>query len=141
MPRWSQGSDHRQARREGLPEQGHGSLRSVAASRGIVFDRRRRNGTRATSQSIVHCGDPLPIGCIAGSAHQMAEELTDLEIAVLCDLLEGPHVNLKAHRKAVLDQLIAKGLVEPVQNDSLRFQLSSKAHHVLAERGVGMSGG
>ena len=71
----------------------------------------------------------------------MAEDLTDLEIAVLCDLLEGPHVSLKAHRKTVLGQLIAKGLVEPAQNDPSRFQLSDKAHHVLAERGVGMSGG
>jgi hypothetical protein len=71
----------------------------------------------------------------------MADDLTDLEVAVLCDLLEGPHVNLKAHRKTVLDQLIAKGLVEPVPSDPSRFQLSERAHHLLAERGVGMSGG
>ena len=44
----------------------------------------------------------------------MADDLiTDLEIAVLCDLLEGPGANLKAHKRSVLDQLIAKGLVEP----------------------------
>jgi hypothetical protein len=27
----------------------------------------------------------------------MAEDLTDLKIAVLCDLLESPHVDLKGH--------------------------------------------
>ncbi len=29
--------------------------------------------------------------------------ITDLEIAVLCDLLDGPSVNLKAHRRSVLN--------------------------------------
>ena len=71
----------------------------------------------------------------------MAEDLTDLEIAVLCDLLEGPHINLKAHRKSLLHQLTTKGLVEPAKSDPSRFQLSDKAHRILAERGVGMSGG
>jgi hypothetical protein len=71
----------------------------------------------------------------------MPEDLTDLEIAVLCDLLEGPHVNLKPHRKSFLHHLAAKGLVEPAKSDPSRFQLSDKAHRLLAERGVGMSGG
>ena len=44
----------------------------------------------------------------------MADALiTDLEITVLCDLLEGPRANLKAHKRSVLDQLLAKGLIEP----------------------------
>ncbi len=33
--------------------------------------------------------------------------ITDLEIAVLCDLVDGPRVNLKAHRRSVLDGLVA----------------------------------
>ena len=34
----------------------------------------------------------------------MADDVvTDLEIAVLCDLLDGPGVNLKAHKRSVLD--------------------------------------
>ena len=41
--------------------------------------------------------------------------ITDLEIAVLCDLLEGSGANLKAHKRSVLDELLAKGLVEPAQ--------------------------
>jgi hypothetical protein len=62
------------------------------------------------------------------------DDLSDLEIAVLCDLLEGPRANLKAHKRAILDQLVAKRLVEPAK-------VSEKAHHLLAERGVGLSGG
>ena len=71
----------------------------------------------------------------------MADDLSDLEIAVLCDLLAGPGANLKAHKRAVLDQLVAKRLVEPVSDDPAKFQLTDKAHHLLAERGVGISGG
>ena len=71
----------------------------------------------------------------------MSDDLSDLEIAVLCDLLAGPGAYLKAHKKAVLDQLVTKQLVEPANDDPAKFQLSDKAHHILAERGVGISGG
>ena len=67
--------------------------------------------------------------------------ITDLEIAVLCDLVDGPRVNLKAHRRSVLDGLVAKELIAPAKEESQRFQLTDKAHHLLAERGVGISGG
>jgi hypothetical protein len=71
----------------------------------------------------------------------MSDDLSDLEIAVLCDLLAGPGVNLKAHKRAVLDQLVMKRLIEPANDDPAKFQLTDKAHHILAERGVGISGG
>jgi len=71
----------------------------------------------------------------------MADDLSDLEIAVLCDLLQGPGANLKAHKRVVFDQLLAKKLIEPVKDEPARFQLTDKAHHLLAERGVGISGG
>jgi hypothetical protein len=72
----------------------------------------------------------------------MADEvITDLEIAVLCDLLDGPGVNLKAHKRSVLDALVSKGLVGLAKDDLKRFRLTDKAHHLLAERGVGISGG
>ena len=68
----------------------------------------------------------------------MADDaVTDLEIAVLCDLLDGPGVNLKAHKKSVLDALVSKGLVGPAKDDPERFRLTDKAHHLLAERGRG----
>ena len=71
----------------------------------------------------------------------MGDDLSDLEIDVLCDLLQGPGANLRACKKVVLDQLVAKGLVEPAKTEPAKFQLSAKAHHLLAERGVGVSGG
>ena len=74
----------------------------------------------------------------------MADALvTDIEIAVLCDLLDGPRANLKAHKRRILDELLAKGLVEPAPQEAspARFQLTDKARHLLAERGVGLSGG
>ena len=69
--------------------------------------------------------------------------VTDIEIAVLCDLLAGPSANLKVHKRRILDQLLAKGLVEPVpqEESTARYQLTGKAQHLLAERGVGLSGG
>ena len=74
----------------------------------------------------------------------MADALTtDLEIAVLCNLLEGPGANLKEYKRSVFDQLLAKGLIEPAPREGspARFQLTDKARHLLAERGVGLSGG
>jgi hypothetical protein len=71
----------------------------------------------------------------------MNAHLSELEIAVLCDLLDNPRANLKVHKKAVLDQLVMKRLVEPAKDEPTRFQLSDEARHVLAERGVGISGG
>jgi hypothetical protein len=50
--------------------------------------------------------------------------VTDLEIAVLCDLLDGPGVNLKAHKRSVLDALVSKGLVGPDVRDDV-----SLSHH------------
>jgi len=43
----------------------------------------------------------------------MADDLSDLKIAFLCDLLQVPDANLKAYKRTVLSQLIAKSLVEP----------------------------
>ena len=41
----------------------------------------------------------------------MADTLiSDQEIAILCDVLEGGGANLNADKRKVLDQLIAKGL-------------------------------
>jgi hypothetical protein len=71
----------------------------------------------------------------------MPDDLTDLEITVLCDLLQGPDVNLRAHKRAVLDQLLSKGLVEPANDRRSQYQLTDKAHHTLAERGVGIGKG
>jgi len=68
--------------------------------------------------------------------------ITDQEIAILCDVLEGWGANLNADKKKVLDQLIAKGFVVPAdQESSAKYKLTGKAQQLLAERGVGLSGG
>ena len=56
----------------------------------------------------------------------MADDLSDLEIAVLCDLLQGPDANLKAYKRTVLDQLIAKSLVEPAKTTLRNFNLVTR---------------
>jgi hypothetical protein len=72
----------------------------------------------------------------------MAEApITDQEISILCDVLEGWSANLNANKMKILDQLIAKGLVVPDDQESAKYKLTSIAQQLLAERGVGMSGG
>ena len=68
--------------------------------------------------------------------------IADQEIAILCDVLEGSGANLTADKKKVLDQLIAKGFVVVADQESpAKYKLAGKAQHLLAERGVGISGG
>ena len=68
----------------------------------------------------------------------MADDVvTDLEIAVLCDLLDGPGVNLKAHRRSVLDALVSKGLVGPAKDEPERFQLTRQSSPPFGRRGRG----
>jgi predicted transcriptional regulator len=73
----------------------------------------------------------------------MADALiTDQEISVLCDVLNGSGANLNADKGKVLDQLIAKGFVVPAEQESpVKYKLTGKAQQLLAERGVGLSGG
>jgi hypothetical protein len=73
----------------------------------------------------------------------MADALiTDQEIAILCDVLEGRGANFNADKRKVLDQLIAKGFVVPADQEwPATHKLTDKAQQLLAERGVGLSGG
>ena len=74
----------------------------------------------------------------------MADTLiSDQEIAILCDVLEGGGANLNADKRKVLDQqLVAKGFVVAAGQESpVKYQLTGKAQQLLAERGVGLSGG
>ena len=74
----------------------------------------------------------------------MADALiTDQEIAILCDVLEGGGANLNADKRKVLDlQLVAKGFVVAAGQESpVKYKLTGKAQQLLAERGVGLSGG
>ena len=73
----------------------------------------------------------------------MADTLSDQEIAILCDVLEGGGANLNADKRKVLDQqLVAKGFVVAAgQELPVKYKLTGKAQQLLAERGVGLSGG
>jgi hypothetical protein len=73
----------------------------------------------------------------------MADTLSDQEIAILCDVLEGGGANLNADKRKVLDQqLVAKRfVVAAVQESPVKYKLTGKAQQLLAERGVGLSGG
>jgi hypothetical protein len=72
----------------------------------------------------------------------MADALiTDEEISILCDVLEGQGANFSASKKNVLDQLIVKGFVTASDQGLSNYKLTSKAQQLLAERGVGLSGG
>jgi len=73
----------------------------------------------------------------------MADALiTDQEIALLCDVLEGQGASLNADKGKILDQLIAKGFVVATDQESpAKYKLTGKAKQLLEERGVGLSGG
>ena len=57
-------------------------------------------------------------------------------------LLEGGGANLNADKRKVLDQLIVKGFVVAADEElPAKYKLTAKAQQLLAERGVGLSGG
>ena len=71
--------------------------------------------------------------------------INDQELAILCDLMDGWGTNwgrnLDADKRQVLDQLIAKGFVEPADQQSIAtFKHTLKASLLLAELCVGISG-
>jgi hypothetical protein len=71
--------------------------------------------------------------------------INDQELAILCDLMDGWGTNrggnLDADKRQVLDQLIAKGFVEPANQQSIAtFKHTLKASLLLVELCVGISG-
>ena len=83
----------------------------------------------------------------AGAEPKAPEEsqgspITDQEISILCDILERSDANLSADKRRLLDQLIVKRFVEPAnQEGPAKYKLTGRARQLLAERGVGLSGG
>ena len=60
--------------------------------------------------------------------------INDQELAILCDLMDGWGTNwgsnLDADKRQVLDQLIAKGFVEPADQQSIpTFKHTLKLHY------------
>ena len=67
--------------------------------------------------------------------------VSDTGIAVMCDIARASGLDLDDNKQAVLDGLIADGLVEvskgPKPAEGTKFAITPKGQRLLDERGVG----
>ena len=69
----------------------------------------------------------------------MSDELSDAQIALLCDI-EEHHLSKLTDKKRDLEQLLLAGYAEPVKGDpASTFRLTVKGSAFLSERGVGLN--
>ncbi len=67
----------------------------------------------------------------------MSDDLTNQQIALLCDIGEFKMPDLTIERKRDLEHLISTGYVAPTEGDAkLAFKLTLKAHDFLSMRGA-----
>jgi hypothetical protein len=68
-------------------------------------------------------------------------ELSDSDIALLCDIGDAFPDTLSVEKRARLDRLIARGFVEAASAEKAlgKYQLTAKATKILTERGVGLN--
>jgi hypothetical protein len=70
----------------------------------------------------------------------MPDDLTDDQIALLCDLGEQGQSDLTGDKNRDLERLISGGYVEPAERQpGPTFQLTAKARKFLGERGAGLN--
>jgi hypothetical protein len=70
----------------------------------------------------------------------MSDDLTDSQIALLCDIGEYDHSNSTRDKKRDLERLIAEGYVQPTAvHPGSVFELTAKAVALLGERGAGLN--
>jgi hypothetical protein len=68
----------------------------------------------------------------------MSDDLTDSQIALLCDIGEYDHAEAGNDKKRDLERLIAEGYVQPTaDHPGSAFELTAKASALLGERGDG----
>jgi len=71
------------------------------------------------------------------------QTISDTGIAVMCDIARASGLDLDADKQAVLDRLIADGLVEVSRvakpTEATKFAVTSKGQRLLDERGVGVN--
>ena len=69
--------------------------------------------------------------------------ITDTGIAVMCDIARASGLTLDKEKQAVLDQLIADGLVSRSSaansTEAAKFEVTPKGQKALDERGVGVN--
>ena len=70
----------------------------------------------------------------------MADELTDSQIELLCEIEEHDHTTLTDDKRRDLERLLAGGYAQETKGDPA-FKLTSKGSAFLAERGVGLNEG
>ncbi|MET0710251.1 MAG: hypothetical protein ABWY64_05345 [Tardiphaga sp.] len=69
--------------------------------------------------------------------------ISDTGIAVMCDIARASGLDLDDNKQAVLDGLIADGLVEVSKaaepDEGTKFAITRKGQRLLDERGVGVN--
>jgi predicted transcriptional regulator len=70
-------------------------------------------------------------------------EISDAGIAVMCDIARVSGLDLDADKRAVLDELVAKGLVEVIDQAKAgaaqKYAVTPKGQRLLDKRGVGVN--
>jgi len=70
----------------------------------------------------------------------MSNDLTDAQIALLCDIGEDDLIKATAEHKRDLERLISGGYVESAENHPHSpFKLTPKGAEFLGERGAGLN--
>jgi predicted transcriptional regulator len=70
----------------------------------------------------------------------MPDELTNDQIALLCEVGEYDLATSTVEQRRELEQLLAAGYIEPTENHpASRFQLTAKGAAFLGERGAGLN--
>ena len=72
----------------------------------------------------------------------MAEELTDSQIELLCEIEEHDPTTLTGEKRRDLERLLSGGYIEPMKSSpGPAFRLTGKGNAFLAERGAGLNEG
>jgi hypothetical protein len=70
----------------------------------------------------------------------MSDNLTNSQVALLCDIGEFNHHELTGDQKRDLERLISGGYVEPTEsNPKSAFMLTAKGVEFLGKRGAGLN--
>jgi hypothetical protein len=70
----------------------------------------------------------------------MPDDLTNSQVALLCDIGECHEHKLTSDQKKDLERLISEGYAEPTESHpGSHFKLTAKGGQFLGERGAGLS--
>ena len=70
----------------------------------------------------------------------MSDDLTNSQIALLCDIGECDPYELTGDQKNDLERLLSEGYVEPTESHpGSKFKLTAKGGEFLGKRGAGLN--